>query len=701
MQLNTTVLKTLDHEHLCTIYETPGQQLALAVPFLKAGLDRGEKCLYVGDESSAETILRVLEAEGLHLSRHLQDGSFEVLGKEDTFLRKGSFYPDGMVSFLSGKADQALSEGRSGLRVLGEMTWILNANITVDRLTEFESKLNRLITSKPVTLICQYNRTLFSSEVMVAVIKTHPLVVYEDRVSKNPYYVPPEEFLAPEQAPRKLSRLLENIHNWNRNEEELSAIARRFRTAFQSAPLGIVILSAAGRILDENPAYCRLLDYSSQELRNMSIEDLTHPEDWPRYSDLLRKLVTGEIPAFVCEKRYVTKSGTILWDEQTVSTAALPYGESEPPSVIAMVQDITVRKRNDLERNRLASVVEKASDFIGVCDLNVNVLFVNTAGRKLVGLSSLEEALKTRVTDYFFPEDADYIVKEVFPVVLERRTWSGELRFRHFQTGEAIPVAFYDIFTIDDPQTGKPVNIATVTRDIRDQKRAQHQLQRSYDELRAVSARLETVREDERRRVAREIHDELGQALTAIKIELSSFLDNLPPNNHNPSKAESIVGLVNQTIDSVRRISTELRPRILDDLGIVAALEWMSDDFEMRTGMEVHTDLPEDVALDPERATALFRIAQEALTNVARHANARHVSLTLLENGNELALQIRDDGVGFAEASGGRTGSIGILGMKERAALIGGQLDIASGSGAGTTVSVRIAIVPRAGGYPC
>lgn len=201
---------------------------------------------------------------------------------------------------------------------------------------------------------------------------------------------------------------------------------------------------------------------------------------------------------------------------------------------------------------------------------------------------------------------------------------------------------------------------------------------------------METIREDERKRLALEIHDELGQALTAIKIELKSFLDTLPPAFGNTAKAESIITLVNQTIDTVRRISTELRPRILDDLGIVAALEWMSEDFEIRTGVKVDTHLPVDLALDGERATALFRIAQEALTNVARHAAAERVDLTLGRIGREVVLEIQDDGVGISETSIVPGNSIGIAGMRERAALIGAQFRIYPGPQTGTHVVVRV-----------
>lgn len=686
-----------EHEHQCTVYDTQEQQFSVIVPFLKTAFDSRQRCLYVADENSVKTTLETLERGGLNISRHLQDGSFEILEKQDTFVRAGTFDPDAMISFLSNKADDALSRGHPGLRVLGEMTWALGANLGNERLLEFESKLNKLLPSKPLAIICQYNRRLFPPEVIIGVIETHPLVVYDARVSKNPYYVPPEELLRPDRASIRLERLLENIRVWNRNEEELSAIADRFRSAFLNAPLGMVILSADKRIVDANPAYCRLVGYSNEELRGMSIMDLTHPADRAEYGDRLMSLLEGKSPAFVYEKRYLTKRRAVLWDEQTISVAAIGFGGSKP-TAIAIVQDVTARKQSDMERNRLASVVEKASDFIGICDLDLKVLFVNPAGLKLVGLSSITEAQGTKVTDYFFPEDAEYMVREVFPRVRVHRTWSGELRFRHFRTGEPIPVAFYDVFTIDDPQTGKPVNIATVTRDIRGEKRAQQELQRSFDELLALSARLETIREDERKRVAREIHDQLGQALTAIKIEFTSFLDTLAPEALNPSKAKSIVSLVNQTIDSVRRISTELRPRILDDLGIVAALEWMSEDFETRTGKKVSTDLPGDFAIDPEQATAIFRIAQEALTNIARHADATHVEVSLRQSGVELILQIMDDGIGIPEGTIGQPPSVGILGMQERAALIGAKLSISSTPGRGTTVRLRVPLLQKAQG---
>jgi two-component system sensor histidine kinase UhpB len=155
--------------------------------------------------------------------------------------------------------------------------------------------------------------------------------------------------------------------------------------------------------------------------------------------------------------------------------------------------------------------------------------------------------------------------------------------------------------------------------------------QHSVDQLRALAGRLQSVREEERIRVAREIHDELGQTLTGIKLELASLIRELPGDaKQQLNRAESIMKLADETIQTVRRISTELRPGILDDLGLTAAVEWAAKDFQTRTGTKCQIDLPDaDIALDPERATALFRIFQEMLTNVARHADATQVDVRL------------------------------------------------------------------------
>lgn len=235
------------------------------------------------------------------------------------------------------------------------------------------------------------------------------------------------------------------------------------------------------------------------------------------------------------------------------------------------------------------------------------------------------------------------------------------------------------------------MNFAAVVRDITERKLAEQEQQRSFEQLRALAARLQSVREEERTRVAREIHDELGQALTAIKLELASLIGDLPTDQQQSTRTHSVFKLVDETIHTVRRISSELRPGMLDDLGLVAAIEWASEEFEARTGTKCRLDLPEDdIATDQERATALFRIFQETLTNVARHANATTINVRLTKENGDLLLEVQDNGKGVSgqDLSAGK--SMGIVGMRERALLLGGELIITGARGEGTTVRVRI-----------
>ena len=227
---------------------------------------------------------------------------------------------------------------------------------------------------------------------------------------------------------------------------------------------------------------------------------------------------------------------------------------------------------------------------------------------------------------------------------------------------------------------------------ITERKEAREELQRSLEQVRALAARLQDVREKESKRLARELHDQLGQFLTAIKLDVKSLLAEIP----GTPKGLSLLRLVEQTIRSVRRISAELRPGMLDDLGLVATIEWAGEDFQARTGIRCLLNLPqEEVAIDVERATAIYRILQETLTNVVRHARASEVNIRLATAGEDLLLEVRDNGKGFDRLRRSRRESLGILGMQERALMFGGDFRLDSSPGKGTTVTVRIASIPR------
>jgi signal transduction histidine kinase len=215
---------------------------------------------------------------------------------------------------------------------------------------------------------------------------------------------------------------------------------------------------------------------------------------------------------------------------------------------------------------------------------------------------------------------------------------------------------------------------------------------RRIDSQRALTARLQALREEERTRVAREIHDELGQTLTAAKIDLAWWANRLPEEPPTlRDMARRILILLDTTIDTSRRMFTDLRPSILDDLGLVAALDWQAKEFQVRTGIQSQFISQDDqIDLAPELATALFRICQEALTNVTRHASATHVTIRLGRQADELVLGVEDNGKGVTDREIADPRSLGLAGMRERALLLGGELSILGRPGAGTVVRVRV-----------
>lgn len=233
---------------------------------------------------------------------------------------------------------------------------------------------------------------------------------------------------------------------------------------------------------------------------------------------------------------------------------------------------------------------------------------------------------------------------------------------------------------------------AGLEREITDRMSKEDEFRRSTEQLRELSARLQSVREEERTHLARAIHDELGQALTGLKMDVAWLQKHLDqPQPALLEKTQAMSDLIDTTVQTVRRISTELRPGILD-LSLVATIEWQLQEFQTRSGIKgILVSAPEETTLDTDGATTVFRIFQEILTNVARHAQeATHVEVILEESAAFLTLQVRDNGRGITESDIHSPKSIGLLGMRERARLQAGEVHFQGTPGKGTTVTVRL-----------
>lgn len=323
-----------------------------------------------------------------------------------------------------------------------------------------------------------------------------------------------------------------------------------------------------------------------------------------------------------------------------------------------------------------------------VWKVKADKLFWSDETYRIFGAIPESELTFEAFLNFVHPEDRDRVKKAVTsalygkPYDIEHRIVlpDGKIRFVHEQ-GEAI-------FGEND----EPVEMLGTVQDITERKMAEIELMGSREKLRNLLVHLQTVREEERMRIAREIHDELGQALTALKIDVSMLSGKLYPDHKNLiDKTDSMLKRIDETIQSVKKICTELRPPVLDHFGITAAIEWYVYDFKKRTGINCDVSFePGEINLDKDLSTTLFRICQEALTNVSRHAEASEVRLSLRFDGERVLFEIKDNGKGITEKQISKPESFGIMGIKERIKFFGGDVKIEGIKGKGTRMSVSI-----------
>jgi PAS domain S-box-containing protein len=491
--------------------------------------------------------------------------------------------------------------------------------------------------------------------------------------------------------------ILNDITERKRAEEAVGTSEERWRSIFENSAVGIVLTDPNGFFTAANRAFQQLVGYTEEELRALSYLDITHEEDRPADAALNRHLWEGSLPQFTLEKPYRRKDGKLIWVRTTVSLA--PGSETVPRFAMGIVEEITERKNAEQQLRRseayLAAGQRLSHTGSWAWNISTGELFWSQETFRIFGFdptkttASIAETFLARI----HPEDLPMVEQGLKAAATGPRDYAVDYRIVLPDSSIKI-IHIHDVVYSVTNEAGEVVERYGVVMDVTERKRAEEKLQHSFEQLRALGARLQKVREEERTRVAREIHDQLRQALTAIKMDLAALTRELPADRPQPSvRIDRLLKLVDETIQSVRRIATELRPGILDDLGLVAAVEWAAEEFQARTGTTCRVRLPEsDIAMDPDRATALFRIFQETLTNVARHANATEVDVTLARSNGDLSLEVRDNGKGIADAKLIEGHSLGILGMRERALLLGGEFTISATPGTGTTVKVLIPV---------
>jgi PAS domain S-box-containing protein len=477
-----------------------------------------------------------------------------------------------------------------------------------------------------------------------------------------------------------------DITEQRRAEKAMLDLRRELELTMNSMEEGVHRVNLQGDIVFENQAAARMLGWEVSKLLGKSGHATMHHtrQDGTPYP-------IEECPIYATFRDGVSRhvADEVFWRQDGTSfpveyqTAAMRNDRNEIVATVVTFRDITARKRAEEalreSEERYRELFENAKDAIYVHDLSGRYTSVNRAAERLSGFTRAE-ILGKHFSNFVLPRDLKHVRTNLCRKLDEENETIYEVDMVR-RDGQRVPVEVSSRLIFEN---GVAVGVQGVARDITDRKRAQ-------DALRTYSQRLIQAQEVERAKIARELHDEIGQVLTAVRINLQSIQRSYGTNERVPRLDESIA-IVDEALGRVRELSIELRPALLDDLGLSVALRWYVDRYAQRTGItaEVLNGFEDDTRLPRELETACFRIAQEALTNVARHAQAVSVSVQLERSREKLWLTIMDDGIGFdindLRRSASADSALGLRGMEERALAVGGYLEVDSGSGRGTRI---------------
>ncbi|MCW3114595.1 MAG: hypothetical protein JWR18_2991 [Segetibacter sp.] len=475
-------------------------------------------------------------------------------------------------------------------------------------------------------------------------------------------------------------------------EGQLVANERRFRALIENSSDGIALISAEGNLLYNSPSGKKITGYKNEEIIGTNRLKYIHPDDHEKVKISLKALFENPVKVHKIELRYLVKEGSCKWLECSYSNL---LNDPSVNAIIVNYRDITERKNAEkqLQKNEEQLSLIYNSSIVGMWLINVedvnqfryatvNNAYINVTGKT-------KEEVVGRLLEEVVPANNIVQVKAKYIEAAQTAQIVNFFTTAIFKIAEI--TAEIKIIPIKNEE-GKVVQLLGTANDVTEQKKARRELLQMNIQLRELASHLQTIREDERTSMAREIHDELGQQLTVLKMDLSWLNKKLMPREENiENKLKGALELIDSTINTVRKIAAELRPGILDDLGLAEAIDWQSREFTNRTGIPVtYAYRGKADKLPPTISIGIFRVFQESLTNVARHANATQVDCLLQNADNNLSLIISDNGVGFKLNGKGERKTLGLLGMKERIMMLNGKFNVASEPGKGTTVSVEV-----------
>lgn len=466
---------------------------------------------------------------------------------------------------------------------------------------------------------------------------------------------------------------------------KLTESENRLRTILDTNPDCIKLVDINGNLEEINKGGLVMLGLDDpNEIIGKNLYGLLGKPYRKRADDVIKKAFEGE--SSVLEYELFDFRGNTLW----CLSHAVPYRSASGKIVSALVvttDNTDMKKAESLLRKseeKYRTLLEQAADGIVLSDLKGKLIEVNESICQLTGYSR-DELIRLKSSDFFFDKDLKTNPMRYDELIQKGRILS-ERTMRKKDGTELIAEISSKIIFED--------TILSIVRNVTERKKAERKIEETSHQLRMLSAYLQEIRENERKHIAREIHDELGQQLTVLKMDIAWLNKKLATEDSRiQQKMKDLLEMLDHTVKTVRRISSELRPSLLDDLGLIAAIEWQLNEFEKRS--EIHTLLfapEEDPDLSPTIKTELFRILQESLTNVGRHSGADQVKVTISIKDGIFNMEIADDGKGFDVNKLRQKKTLGILGMRERAAMIGGTYSILTRPGHGVSVFVSVPV---------
>ncbi|MBK9425394.1 MAG: PAS domain S-box protein [Bacteroidetes bacterium] len=458
---------------------------------------------------------------------------------------------------------------------------------------------------------------------------------------------------------------------------------------FHSTSQSFILMDTNTRIItfNKNAAEFVFELYQKQLTKGNYFTDLLLPERRKPFEDSIRKVLGNQIVKF--ELQYNFPSRNQVYIETTYSPV---LKDNKVIGIIICAEDTTEKFRTKEEifksESKYRELVESSKDMIWTIDRNSTVVFANKACQEILGWDS-SVLIGRNFMSFVAEGDREKVMHDI------QHAFDSDKQFQDYQSrvlnknGKVVTVITNMVGQIDS--TGRKVLMTGTSRDISARVQAEKELNEKNEQLQLLSSYLQTIREEERSHISREIHDELGQLLTGLKMDLVWLNKRILEKDPDSTvKIKEMIEIVDETVKSVRKIATELRPGILDDLGLIPAIEWQCAEFEKKSGIPCEfINSVGDINIDKPVSTGVFRILQETFTNIARHASAALVQVELFKQKGMCNLTIKDNGIGFDNANDTKSKTLGLMGMKERAIMLGGSLEIHSKRHAGTTISLR------------